>query len=89
MNEQKVKGILGFAAKARQISAGMDACRLLVRSGRCGILLIDDLTGPNTRKKAADHLVLRLAAHEHITLEDFFEKYSITASDTDKKNRRK
>ncbi len=54
MNEQKVKGILGFAAKARQISAGMDACRLLVRSGRCGILLIDDLTGPNTRKKAAD-----------------------------------
>ena len=41
------------------------------------------------RKKAADHLVLRLAAHERITLEDFFEKYSITASDTDKKNRRK
>lgn len=41
------------------------------------------------RKKAADHLVLRLAAHEHIKLEDFFEKYSITASDTDKKNRRK
>ncbi len=54
MNGQKMKGILGFAAKARQIAAGMDACRLLIRSGRCGVLLMDNLTGPNTRKKAEE-----------------------------------
>ena len=54
MNEQKLKGILGFAARARQIAAGMDACRILIRSGKCGILLMDEQTGPNTRKKAEE-----------------------------------
>ena len=54
MNEQKLKGVLGLAARARQISAGADACRNMIRSGQCGILLMDESTGPNTRKKTED-----------------------------------
>ena len=54
MNEQKLRGLIGLAVKARQAETGMEACRILIRSGKCGILLIDGAAGPNTRKKAAD-----------------------------------
>ena len=54
MNGPKLAGMLGFAVKARQAAAGMDACRIMVRSGRCGVLLIDAETGPSSRKKAED-----------------------------------
>lgn len=40
------------------------------------------------RKKASDRLVLRLAAYEHISLEEFFKKYSAPASDKIKNDRR-
>lgn len=40
------------------------------------------------RKKASDRLVLRLAAYEHISLEEFFKKYSAPASDKNETNRR-
>ena len=49
-----MKGILGLAVRARQSAAGMDACRMLIRSGQCGVLLLDGGTGMNTRKKAAE-----------------------------------
>lgn len=54
MNEQKVAGMLGFAVRSRQAAAGMDACRIMIRSGKCGVLLLDDAAGPNTRKRAED-----------------------------------
>ena len=54
MNETKLKGMLGLALRARQASLGMDACRILIRSGKCGILLLDGETGPNSRKKAQE-----------------------------------
>ena len=54
MNEQKLAGMLGLTVRARQVSAGMDACRILIRSGNCGVLLIDAETRDNTRKKAED-----------------------------------
>lgn len=54
MNEQKLKGALGLATRARQVSTGMDACRILIRSGTCGLMLLDGGTGPNTRRKAED-----------------------------------
>ena len=54
MNEQKLAGILGLATRARQTAAGMDACRIMIRSGKCGVLLLDGEAGPNTRKKAED-----------------------------------
>ena len=33
---------------------GTDASRIMIRSGNCGVVLMDDETGPNTRKKIRD-----------------------------------
>ncbi len=54
MNAQKLAGMLGLTIRAGQASAGMDACRILIRSGNCGVLLIDGETRGNTRKKSED-----------------------------------
>lgn len=54
MNEQKLAGMLGLTVRAGQASAGMDACRILIKSGNCGVLLIDGATRDNTRKKSED-----------------------------------
>ena len=54
MNEQKLAGMLGLAVRAGKASAGMDACRFLIRSGKCGVLLLDGETQENTRNKAED-----------------------------------
>ena len=54
MNGQKLTGILGLALRARQAAMGTDACRIMIRAGKCGILLLDGEAGPNTRKKAED-----------------------------------
>ncbi|MER1993609.1 MAG: hypothetical protein ABS897_06235 [Eubacteriales bacterium] len=51
MNEQRAKGMLGLAVRAREACFGDDACRKLIESGKCGIILLDEETGPNTRKK--------------------------------------
>ena len=51
MNEQRAKGMLGLAVRAREACFGDDACRKLIESGKCGIVLMDEETGPNTRKK--------------------------------------
>ena len=51
MNENRIKGLLGLSVRARQASVGTDACRILIRSGRCGLLLLDGGTGPNTRRQ--------------------------------------
>ena len=52
MNDTKLRGMLGLAVRARQVSFGEEACRLLVRSGKCGVMLLDGEAGSNTRKKA-------------------------------------
>ena len=54
MNEQKMKGMIGLAMRARQAAAGTDACRILIRSGKCGAVLLDGAAGANTRKKAEE-----------------------------------
>ena len=54
MNEQKLRGMLGLAVRARQAQLGTDACRLLVLSGVCGVLLLDAGTSPNTRAKCEE-----------------------------------
>lgn len=54
MNEQRAKGMLGLAVRAREACFGDDACRKLIESGKCGIILLDAETGPNTRKKFRD-----------------------------------
>ena len=52
MNGQKLAGMLGLAMRARQAAAGMDACRIMIRSGKCGVLLADEAVAPGTREKA-------------------------------------
>ncbi|MBR5961553.1 MAG: hypothetical protein IKZ98_11250 [Clostridia bacterium] len=54
MNDQKLRGMIGLAVRARQTAAGTDACRILIRCGECGVLLIDSGTADNTRKKAEE-----------------------------------
>ena len=54
MNEQKIRGMLGLAVRAREACFGDDACRKLIESGKCGMILLDGETGPNTRKKYQD-----------------------------------
>ena len=51
MNVQRVKGMIGLAVRAREACFGDDACRKLIESGKCGVILLDGETGPNTRKK--------------------------------------
>ena len=43
--------MLGLAVRAREACFGDDACRKLIETGKCGIVLLDEETGPNTRKK--------------------------------------
>ena len=54
MNEEKTAGMIGLAVRSRQVSTGMEACRILVRTSNCGVMLLDQDTGPNTRKKAEE-----------------------------------
>ena len=52
MNETKARGMLGLAVRAGQACFGEEACRILIRSGKCGLMLLDGEAGENTRKKA-------------------------------------
>ena len=54
MNSCQIKGLIGLALRARKAAMGMDACRVMIRSGKCGILLLDRAAGIHTRKKAED-----------------------------------
>ena len=54
MNEQRMKGMLGLAVRARAACFGDDACRRLIDSGKCGMVLLDGGSSPNTRKKFQD-----------------------------------
>ena len=54
MNGTKIRGMIGLALRARKAAKGMDACRLLIRSGKCGILLMDGKTSFRTMKKCRE-----------------------------------
>ena len=54
MNEQKAEGMIGLAVRARQAVAGSDACRIMVRTGKCGVMLMDEETGASSRAKAEE-----------------------------------
>ena len=51
MNEQRAKGMLGLAVRAREACFGDDTCTRLIESGKCGMILLDGEIGANTRKK--------------------------------------
>lgn len=54
MNEQKAAGMIGLAVRAGQVAAGTDATRIMARMEKCGVVLVDGVTGGNTRKKTED-----------------------------------
>lgn len=51
VNSTKLRGLLGLALRSRQGVTGTEACRILIASGQCGIMLLDGAAGENTRKK--------------------------------------
>ena len=51
MNEKKLQGMMGFAMKTRQTATGADACSMMIQSGKCGILLLDEEAGVHTRER--------------------------------------
>ena len=43
--------MLGLAVRTREACFGNEACRKMAESGKCGVVLLDEETGPNTREK--------------------------------------
>lgn len=54
MNEQRVRGLLGMAARARQITFGQDLCLEAIRKGKAAVALLDEAAAANTAKKIRD-----------------------------------
>lgn len=51
MNENRLKGLAGLCVRAGQAVFGEDSCTRTVRSGQCGILLIDGNASDGTKKR--------------------------------------
>lgn len=63
MNEAKIKGLMGLSVRAGQAAFGEDGCLTRVRSGRCGVLLVDGGASERTREKyesACRHASVRM-----------------------------
>ncbi|MBP3636909.1 MAG: hypothetical protein J6K13_05055 [Clostridia bacterium] len=54
MDEQKLRGMMGLTVRARQAVFGEDGCLKTIRSGNCGVLLLDSGASPATKKKYHD-----------------------------------
>lgn len=52
--EQKLLGLLGFAARARKLVCGTDLCRDEVRRGKLPLVLVASDASANTKKRIAD-----------------------------------
>ncbi|MBQ8551628.1 MAG: ribosomal L7Ae/L30e/S12e/Gadd45 family protein [Clostridia bacterium] len=53
-SEQKLLGLLGFAARARKLVCGTDLCRDEIRRGRIPLALVASDASANTTKRIAD-----------------------------------
>ena len=51
MDEQKLRGLMGLTVRARQAVFGEDGCLKTIRSGKCGVLLLDSGASPATKRK--------------------------------------
>ena len=49
--EQKLHGLMGLCVRARQAVFGEDGCLKSIRSGGCGVLLLDGRASQATRDK--------------------------------------
>ena len=59
MNEKLLKGSLGLAYKAGYLIPGADKALMTLRDGKAALVLIDQSTSVNTRKKLTDGCVHR------------------------------
>lgn len=53
-SEQKLLSLLGFAAKARRITAGADLCRDAIRRGQAVLTIVASDASANTGKRILD-----------------------------------
>ncbi len=49
--ENKLRGLMGLCVRARQAVFGEDGCMKTVRSGQCGVLLLDESASRATQSK--------------------------------------
>ena len=54
MDYERIKGLIGLCARARQTVVGEDGCVSLVRSGRAALVLVDDAISANGEKRYTD-----------------------------------
>lgn len=52
--EDKARGLLGLCARAGQIAFGEDGCLGAIRTGKCGLLILDQGASANARKRYTD-----------------------------------
>ena len=50
-NEDRLRGLMGLCVRARQAVFGEDGCLKSIRSGGCGVLLLDGGASPATTEK--------------------------------------
>lgn len=51
MNEPRIRGLMGLCVRARMAVFGEDGCLKSVRSGNCGLVLLDSGASRAARKK--------------------------------------
>ena len=54
MNEQAVRGMLGLAMRAGQLTTGVDLAARLMREGKAAAALIDSGASDNAKKRIGD-----------------------------------
>ena len=54
MNRDQLKGMIGLSRRAGQLSLGTDTVLRALKSGRCGVVLMDETAAPNTEKRLTD-----------------------------------
>lgn len=51
MTRQRLRGLMGLCVRARQAVFGEDGCLKTIRSGQCGVLLVDSGASQATKEK--------------------------------------
>lgn len=54
MNEQAVRGLIGLAMRAGQLTMGVDMAANAIRAGGIAMALIDEAASENARKRISD-----------------------------------
>ena len=53
-NEDRLRGLIGLSRRAGLLSLGTDTVLRQIKSGACGIVLLDTAAAPNTQKRLRD-----------------------------------